>query len=119
MIGLNGNYYSPDEYLQDVLNTRQVFSLAEGGGYDWHEALCVYAPSTRRYYVAEGSGCSCNSFLDSWNGQLDSLTSYPSKADVIRWIDGLGSRGDEQWGYGFHADQITAAKADVHRFKVH
>lgn len=51
--------YHDIEGVEDFID---VVDVDFGGGYDWDEFHAWYSPSKRRYFWAEGSGCSCSYF---------------------------------------------------------
>lgn len=65
----------------------EVFKADFGESYEWDEIHVFYSPSARRYFIASGAGCSCNSITDEYrhagdfkdgNKQwaIDRVTSY-------------------------------------------
>lgn len=44
----------------------EVFKADFGEAYEWDEIHVFYSPSARRYFIASGSGCSCNSITDDY-----------------------------------------------------
>lgn len=43
-----------------------VASFSDGGGYDWTDWVAWYSRAERRFFIASGSGCSCNSLADDY-----------------------------------------------------
>jgi hypothetical protein len=70
---------------------REVAAFSDGGGYDWTDWVCWYSPSRRRYFIASGSGCSCNSLSQDVQGIADfeAVTSKEAAKNSLRqFIDG-------------------------------
>lgn len=60
-----------------------VTSLDDGGGYDWTTWAAWYSPSKRQYFVASGSGCSCND-LSTDVRRLEDFETNSSKEELKR-----------------------------------
>ena len=87
-----------------------VYSGDFGESYDWDEIHVFYSPSARRYFIAKGNGCSCNSIDDEYNYVGDFQDGNKQWA-----IDTVGDYvGDTYRGGGLAAQ---AAAAEVRNFK--
>ncbi|UOE45916.1 DUF7574 domain-containing protein [Agromyces larvae] len=60
---------------------QRVADFDDGGGYDWTTWVAWYSPSRRRYFIASGSGCSCNS-LSQDIYTIEDFTALASKEAV-------------------------------------
>ncbi|SFR75863.1 hypothetical protein SAMN05428970_1981 [Agromyces sp. CF514] len=67
-----------------------VTHFNDSGGYDWTDWVAWYSPTRRMYFVASGSGCSCNSLTDDYY-TLGDFVSFHSKetlkADLVSFIN--------------------------------
>lgn len=69
---------------------QQVAWFTDSGGYDWIDWVCWWSPSKRRYFIASGSGCSCNSLSDDYGDVSDFeavATKEAAKESLGRFID--------------------------------
>lgn len=60
-----------------------VTSLDDGGGYDWTTWAAWYSPSKRQYFVASGSGCSCND-LSEYYPRFEDFETHSTKDGLKR-----------------------------------
>lgn len=74
---------------------QSVASFSDGGGYDWTDWVCWYSPSKRRYFIAAGSGCSC----DSLSTDIHTLGDFESVASKEAAKESLRQFIDERYGY--------------------
>ena len=98
---------------RDIEGTEDFVDVVDvdfGGGYEWDEFHAWYSPSKRRYFWAEGSGCSCNYFGEDLY-KLDDFSSG-SKSDLE---SGLRSYLDE--AYSARPADVLDAVAKVKTFR--
>lgn len=64
-----------------------VAAESDGASYEWDVTDIYYSPSTRRYYVYQDSGCSCDGPYDYFDFDR-SLESYGSKQELLNYFTG-------------------------------
>lgn len=90
-----------------------VAVMASNAGYDWSELRAWFADG--RYYVYSKSGCSCDSFEDSYNG-FDGNNAWPVEGLHALYKKGSDFASENKYvldanDYVHWVEQIDAARS--------
>lgn len=100
------------EWSDEIKGTEdwvKVFRVDFGESYEWDEIHVFYSPSARRYFIASGSGCSCNSITDEYYNAGDFQDGNKQWAiDTVRDYVNNSYRGSPL--------QAQAAAAEIRKF---
>ena len=92
-------------------NWVHVVSIDSSGGYDWTTLHAFWSPTSRRFFWASGSGCSCN----SWGEDLRTEGDFENgdKLGLQRSIRQLA----EEYPYSVSATDVLDAVGAVATFR--
>lgn len=92
-----------EEFRSDLKELRLVAEHNALDSYEWDTWVAYYLPRTDRFYIAAGSGCSCNSLNDDYKR----LEDFDSVATLKEVAESLKRAAENGYGDGWRFSKVS------------